>query len=226
MESVGYVVYIDASEKGLGCVLVQQGRVVAYTSRQLKDHEKNYPTHDLELAAVVYALKIWRHYLYSEKCEIHTDHQNLKYIFTWRNLNMRQRRWLEVLKDYDSKMFYHPSKANVVADALSRKSCGGKTDPEELVEQLSQQFAIVQIDEVMTSGPSTIAALVVQPQCIDRIKLAQGDDLELQDLIDRTRHGETFGFYLIEGGTLKTNCERTVIPNDAELRRDILDEAH
>jgi len=143
MESVGYVVYTDASKKGLGCVLVQQGRVVAYASRQLKEHEKNYPTHDLELAAVVYALKIWRHYLYGEKCEIHTDHQSLKYIFTQRDLNMRQRRWLEVLKDYDSKMFYHPAKANVVADALSRKSCGDEVEPEELIEQMSQQFAIV-----------------------------------------------------------------------------------
>jgi len=84
MESVGYVVYTDASKKGLGCVLMQQGRVVAYASSQLKEHEKNYPTHDLELAAVVYALKIWRHYLYGEKCEIHTDHQSLKYFFTQR----------------------------------------------------------------------------------------------------------------------------------------------
>jgi hypothetical protein len=107
VESVGYVVYTDASKKGLGCVLMQQGRVVAYASRQLKEHEKDYPTYDMELAAVVYALKIWRHYLYGEKCEIHTDHQSLKYIFPQRDLNMRQRRWLEVLKDYDSKMFYH-----------------------------------------------------------------------------------------------------------------------
>jgi len=104
MESVGYVVYTDASKKGLGCVLMQQGRVMVYASRQLKDHEKNYHTHDLELAAVVYALKIWRHYLYREKCEIHTDHQSLKYNFTQRDLNMRQCRWLEVLKDYDSNV--------------------------------------------------------------------------------------------------------------------------
>jgi hypothetical protein len=86
MESVGYVVYTDASKKGLECVLMQQGRVVAYASRQLKEHEKNYPTHDLELATVVYALKIWRHYLYGEKCEIHTDHQSLKYIFHTKRL--------------------------------------------------------------------------------------------------------------------------------------------
>jgi hypothetical protein len=92
MESVGYVVYTDASKKGLRCVLMQQGWVVAYASRQLKEHEKNYPAHDLELVAVIYALKIWRHYLYGEKYEIHTDHQSLKYFFTHRDLNMRQRR--------------------------------------------------------------------------------------------------------------------------------------
>jgi ribonuclease HI len=138
MESVGYVVYTDASKKGLGCVLMQQGRVVANASRQLKNHEKNYPTHDLELVAIVYALKIWRHYLYGDKCEIHTDHQSLKYFFTQRDLNMRQRRWLEVLKDYDSKMFYHPAKGNVVADALSKKYQEDETDPEEIMGQLSQ----------------------------------------------------------------------------------------
>jgi hypothetical protein len=111
------------------CPLIQQGRVVAYASRQLKDHEKNYPTRDLELAVVVHTLKIWRHYLYGEKCEIHTDHQSPKYIFTQRDLNMRQRRWLEVLKDYDSQMFYHLAKANVVADALSRKYREDEADP-------------------------------------------------------------------------------------------------
>jgi ribonuclease HI len=89
IESVGYVVYTNASKMGLGCVLMQQGRVVVYASRQLKEHEKNYPTHDLELAAIVYALKIWRHYFYGEECEIHTDHQSLEYIFTQRDLNMR-----------------------------------------------------------------------------------------------------------------------------------------
>jgi len=160
MEPVGYVVYTDASKKGLGCVLMQKRRVVAYVSRQLKDQEKNYPTHDLELGAVVYAMKIWRHYLYGEECEIHTDHQSLKYIFTQRDLNMRQCRWFELLKDYDSKMFYHPTKANVVADALSRKSSDGETDSEVLMEQLSQQFSIVQIDEVLTGGPPIMAALI------------------------------------------------------------------
>nr|GFA49124.1 reverse transcriptase [Tanacetum cinerariifolium] len=118
----GFQIYSDASKKGLGCVLMQHGKVIAYASRQLKPYEVNYPTHDLELAAVVFALKIWRHYLYGESCDIFTDHKSLKYIFTQRELNMRQRRWLELLKDYDTNIQYHPGKANVVADALSRKS--------------------------------------------------------------------------------------------------------
>ncbi|KAL4037832.1 hypothetical protein IC575_001432 [Cucumis melo] len=119
--SGNFVIYSDASKKGLGCVLMQQGKVVAYASRQLKIHEQNYPTHDLELAAVVFALKIWRHYLYGEKIQIYTDHKSLKYFFTQKELNMRQRRWLELVKDYDCEILYHPGKANVVADALSRK---------------------------------------------------------------------------------------------------------
>ena len=117
-----FVVYSDASKCGLGCVLMQNGKVIAYASRQLKAYEKNYLTHDLELAAVVFALKIWRHYLYRERCEIYTDHKSLKYFFTQKELNMRQRRWLELVKDYDCVINYHLGKANVVADALSKKS--------------------------------------------------------------------------------------------------------
>ncbi|RVW81021.1 Transposon Tf2-12 polyprotein [Vitis vinifera] len=104
--------------------ILQHGRVVAYASRQLKPYERNYPTHDLELAAVVFALKIWRHFLFGETCEIFTDHKSLKYLFSQKELNMRQRRWIELLKDYDCIIQYHPGKANVVADALSRKSVG------------------------------------------------------------------------------------------------------
>ena len=96
-----YTMYSDASRIGLGCVLIQDGKVVAYASRQLKLHEQNYPTHDLELAVVVFALKIWRHYLYGEKCRIFTDYKSLKYLLTQKDLNLRQRRWLELFKDYD-----------------------------------------------------------------------------------------------------------------------------
>ncbi|KAA3473357.1 DNA/RNA polymerases superfamily protein [Gossypium australe] len=117
-----FVGYSDALLNGLGCVLMQEGKVVAYASRQLKLHEKNYPTHDLELAAIVFTLKIWRNYLYGEKCRIFTDHKSLKYLINQKDLNLRQRRWLELLKDYELVIEYHPGKVNVVADALSRKS--------------------------------------------------------------------------------------------------------
>jgi hypothetical protein len=117
-----FEVYCDASGTGLGCVLMQDNRVIAYASRALRPHEQNYHTHDLELAAIVHALKIWRHYLMGAHCNIYTDHKSLKYIFTQADLNMRQRRWLELIKDYDLEVHYHPGKANVVADALSRKA--------------------------------------------------------------------------------------------------------
>ncbi|WVZ58744.1 hypothetical protein U9M48_008984 [Paspalum notatum var. saurae] len=115
-------VYCDASGNGPGRVLMREGRVIAYASRQLRKHEANYPTHDLELAAVVHALKIRRHYPLGNTCHIYTDHKSLKYILTQPELNMRQRRWLELIKDYDLEIHYHPGKANVVADALSRKA--------------------------------------------------------------------------------------------------------
>ncbi|GJW16298.1 putative reverse transcriptase domain-containing protein [Tanacetum coccineum] len=119
--SENFVVYCDASHKGLGAVLMQKEKVIAYASRQLKVHEKNYTTHDLELGAVVFALKMWRHYLYGTKCVVFTDHKSLQHILDQKELNMRQRRWLELLSDYDCEIRYHPGKANVVADALSRK---------------------------------------------------------------------------------------------------------
>ncbi|GJS06482.1 putative reverse transcriptase domain-containing protein [Tanacetum coccineum] len=122
-----FIVYCDASHKGLGVVLMQNKKVIAYASRQLKIHEKNYTTLDLELGAVVFALKIWRHYLYGTKCTVFTDHKSLQHILDQKELNMRQRRWLELLSDYDYEIRYHPGKANVVA-----KDVGGMIRKEKL----------------------------------------------------------------------------------------------
>ncbi|GKA60123.1 putative reverse transcriptase domain-containing protein [Tanacetum coccineum] len=119
--SEDFVVYCDASLKGFGAVLMQREKVIAYASRKLRKNEENYTTHDLELGVVVFALRLWRHYLYDTKCTVYTDHKSLQYILDQKELNMRQRRWIELLSDYDCVIRYHPGKANVVADALSRK---------------------------------------------------------------------------------------------------------
>nr|GFA32143.1 putative reverse transcriptase domain-containing protein [Tanacetum cinerariifolium] len=119
--SEDFIVYCDASNEGLSAVLMQREKVISYASRQLKIHEKNYTTYDLELGAVVFALKIWRHYLYGTKCRVFTDHKSLQRILDQNELNMRQRRWLDLLSDYDCDIHHYPWKANVVADTLSRK---------------------------------------------------------------------------------------------------------
>ena len=152
----------------MGCVLMQFGRVVAYGSCQLNNHEQNYPTHDMELAAVVFALKIWRHYLYGKEFEVYSDHKSLKYIFTQWDLNMRQRRWMEFLEDYDFTLHYHPSKANVVADALSRKSRGALASiasQEWLMLQTVGQFGLQYSEQ--TQG--TLGSLVATPSLLSRV---------------------------------------------------------
>jgi hypothetical protein len=163
-------VYCDASKLGLGSVLMQDNKVIAYLSRQLCPHELNYPTHDLELAAVVHALKTWRHYLMGNRCEIYTDHKSLKYIFSQKELNMRQRRWIELIKDYDLGIHYHPGKANVVADALSRESCSLnamlKTSQPTLCEEF-EKFGL----ELVSHG--FLANLEIRPTLFDQIKEAQ-----------------------------------------------------
>ncbi|GKF57360.1 putative reverse transcriptase domain-containing protein, partial [Tanacetum coccineum] len=120
-ENDNFVIYCNASLQGLGVVLMQREKVIAYASRQLKPHEENYTTHDLELGAVIFALKIWRHYLYGTKCTVFTNHKSLQHILHQKELNTRQLYWLELLADYDCEIRYHPGKANVIADALSQK---------------------------------------------------------------------------------------------------------
>ncbi|KAA0060382.1 ty3-gypsy retrotransposon protein [Cucumis melo var. makuwa] len=166
---------------------VLTGRVVAYASRQLKSHEQNYPTDDLELAAVVFALKIWRHYLYGEKIHIFTDHKSLKYFFTQKELNTRQRRWLELVKDYDCEILNHPGKANVVDDALSRKvvhSAALITKQAPLHKDFERAEITVSVGEVT----SQLAQLSVQSTMRQRIIVAQLKD---PYLVEKRRLVET-----------------------------------
>ena len=152
---------------------------MAYASRQLKTHEVNYPTHDLELASVVHALKTWRHYLLGKRCEVFTDHKSLKYIFTQKEINMRQRRWLELIKDYDLSLQYHPGKANVVADALSRKVFVNGLTKGELPDDLCAQFRDLKL-EIVPEGH--LMSLDVQPTLLDKIKEAQKTDKEIEEI--------------------------------------------
>ena len=166
----GYVVYSYASWQALGCVLMQNGKVVAYASRQLKPHELNDPTHDLELAAVIFDLKIWRHYLYGPQCEIYTDHKILKYIFTQKELNLRQQCWLKLLKDYTLYIKYHPGKANVIADALTRKPKGMITSLVTTNLYLLKELEKLQIEIVLPSQQINLAALQITSSIVERIK--------------------------------------------------------
>ncbi|KAL0543735.1 hypothetical protein IC582_018839 [Cucumis melo] len=222
--SGNFVIYSDASKKGLGCVLMQQGKVVAYASRQLKSHEQNYPTHDLELAAVVFALKIWRHYLYGEKIQIFTDHKSLKYFFTQKELNMRQRRWLELVKDYDCEILYHPGKANVVADALSRKvshSAALITRQAPLHRDLERAEIAVSVGTVTMQ----LAQLTVQPTLRQRIIDAQSNDPYLVEKRGLAEAGQTAEFSLSSDGGLLFE-RRLCVPSDSAIKAELLTEAH
>ncbi|XP_020972527.1 uncharacterized protein LOC110269186 [Arachis ipaensis] len=187
-----FEVYCDASLKGLGCVLMQYRNVVAYASRQLRPHEVNYPTHDLELAAIVFALKIWRHHLYGVRFSVFSDHKSLKYIFDQKELNMHQRRWMELLKDYDFALSYHPGKANVVADALSRKSltiAWMRIKEEELVDK----FMDLKMDIGEVARRTCLNQLQISSTFKTEIQKAQQDEQKLQQLfqpVGDKRRGE------------------------------------
>ncbi|KAK1413557.1 hypothetical protein QVD17_35332 [Tagetes erecta] len=195
-----FVVYCDASHTGMGCVLMQRNKVIAYASRQLKTHEKNYTTHDLELGAIIFALKIWRHYLYGVKFIVYTDHKSLKYIFGQKELNMRQRRWMEVLSDYDCDICYHEGKANVVADALSRK-------------------------EREKPKPVRALRLELQIDLISQIKEAQRLAQERNNIEREGMKGMLEQLIKGEDDILRIN-NRIWIPVTNKLRDKILEEAH
>ncbi|WVZ88875.1 hypothetical protein U9M48_035342 [Paspalum notatum var. saurae] len=215
-------VYCDASSSGLGGVLMQEGRVIAYASCQLRKHEVNYPTHDLELLAVVYALKKWRHYLLGNTCHVYTDHKSLKYIFTQPELNMRQRRWLELIKDYDLEVHYHPGKANVVADALSRKAHCNFTEARPTVRVLCCEIGDI---EMPTALEAELYNLILEPTIKDQIIAAQKQDKGMAHIRDEIDDEKKACFKLDEEGVLWFK-NRLVVPKDMELRKKILDEAH
>ena len=224
-DSGGFVVYSDASKYGLGCVLMQNGKVIAYASRQLKEYERNYPTHDLELAAVVFALKIWRHYLYGERCEIYTDHKSLKYFFTQKELNMRQRRWLELVKDYDCVINYYPGKANVVADALSRKSSASVSMIKIVEKPLLRELQRLELDMVPYGLIEQLSTLSLEPTILDKIKKSQNSDPYLSKLKTEIEDGKRKDFQVSPGGVIRFG-DRLCVPDCENLRREILAEAH
>ncbi|XP_010534696.1 PREDICTED: uncharacterized protein LOC104810198 [Tarenaya hassleriana] len=190
-----YEVYTDASKQGLGCVLMQEGHVIAYASRQLRKHEENYPTHDLELAAVVHALKIWRSYLYGEKVKLNTDHKSLTYVISQKDLNLRQRRWIELIANYDLEIAYHPGKANVVADALSRKKILSAiqilSSSQENIVELSAMLGHMEIEE---DHDMSLRRRVIE---------GQSHDPDLQKIIEEiSRYGEK-GYQMDEEHALR-----------------------
>ncbi|KAL1224845.1 RNA-directed DNA polymerase-like protein [Cardamine amara subsp. amara] len=212
-----YVVYTDASGVGLGCVLMQRGKVIAYASRQLRKHECNYPTHDLEMAAVVFALKIWRSYLYGGKVQVFTDHKSLKYIFTQPELNLRQRRWMELVADYDLEIAYHPGKANLVADALSRKRVALARNRE--VDSLVSEISTLRLC-VVSQEPLGLEA-VNHADLLSSVRLAQEKD---ERLIQASR--EAGSEYQVSANGIILVSGRVCVPLDEGLRREILSEAH
>ncbi|XP_049367958.1 uncharacterized protein LOC125832810 [Solanum verrucosum] len=195
-EGVGFTVYCDASGVGLGGVLMQKGKAVAYASRELKAHERNYPTHDLELAAVVFVLKLWRHYLYGVHCEVFTDHRSLQYICTQRDLNLRQRRWLELLKDYDMTILYHPGKANVVANALSRKTpnmgslAAISVERRPLVRDVQRLFDSMVRFRVSEESGGVFAFIEARSSLMEQIREHQYEDGKLCLIRDKVMSGE------------------------------------
>ena len=209
----GFEVYSDDSYQGLGCVLMQHKRVVAYTSRQLKKHELNYPTYDLELAAVIFALKTWSHYLYGATCQIFTDHKSLKYLFTQKELNLRQRRWMELLKDYDCTINYHPGKANVVADALSRKFTSSLSYMKTIKLPL-----MVELRELgMHVSGALFASFLLRPILVDQILEAQLEDPYLMSMRRKVEEGEQSDFAIRSDRALVIGS-RLCVPADEELK--------
>jgi hypothetical protein len=219
-----FEVFYDASGTRLGCVLMQEGRVIAYASRALRPHEINCPTHDLELVDIVHALKIWRHYLMGNHCNIFTNHKSLKYIFTQSDLNMRQRRWLELIKDYDLEVHYHPGKANVVADALSRKVRCNHLEMEPVSDPLCEEMRRLNL-EVVEQG--NIYSLAVESNLYDRIVTTQCNEEDIQIIKQKLAEGDPkYTCFQKDHKDVIWFGKRLVVLVDPEIRKTIFDEAH
>jgi len=197
---------------------------VVYASRQLKVHEKNYPTHDLELATVVFALKTWRHYLYRAQFRVLSDHKSLKYLIIQKELNMRQRRWMEYLKDYDFELLYHPGKANVVADALSRKRAhvaAMMIKELELIEKLRDMNLGLDVG----ADHMRCSMLRITNEFLDEVRAEHGKDQELQLIIHELGTNKRKDYRMGKDGILRFR-ERVCIPGSLVLRKMLLEEGH
>jgi hypothetical protein len=201
---------------------MQEGHVIAYASCQLRKHELNYPTHDLELAAVVHALKIWRHYIMGTKCQVYTDHKSLKYIFTQKDLNLRQRRWLELIKNYDLEIHYHPSKANLVADALRQKEHVHSAVVAHLPNEIVEDFRRLNMGIVAHTEGVTIE---IEPTLEQEIRKGQIGDAKIQEIKDLITEGRGPEFTEDEQGTIWFK-DQICVPKIDSLRETILKEAH
>jgi hypothetical protein len=217
-----FSIYCDASGQGLGCILMQDGHVVAYASRQLRKHEAHYPTHDLEVAAVVHALKIWRNYLIGKRCELYMDYKSLKYIFTQSNLNLRQRRWLELIKDYDPRINYHPGKANVVTDALNRRSHVSQLVVDSMPFELCEEFDKLNLGIIANTEAMKME---VGSSLLQEIRRGQLEDEKVQEIKRNIKEEKSHGFLKDDEGVLWYKGI-IYVPNVKELKEKILHEAH
>nr|GFA39727.1 putative reverse transcriptase domain-containing protein [Tanacetum cinerariifolium] len=181
-----FMVYCDTSLKGYGAMLMQREKVIAYASRQLKVHEENYTTHELELGAVVFALRLWRHYFYGTKYVVFTDHKILQYILNQKELNLRQQRWIELLSDYDCEILYHPEKANVVDDALSRKERIKPLHVRDLMmnihNDLPKRILEAQVGAMKTKYYGGLSNMVMHEMHTSKYSIHPGSDKMYQDL--------------------------------------------
>jgi hypothetical protein len=215
-------IYYDVSGQGLGGVLIQDGHVIAYASWKLREHEGHYPTHDFKLAAVVHALKIWRHYLMGKRCELYTNHKNLKYIFTQSDLNLRQQTWLEHINDYDLGMNCHPRKANVVADALSQRSHGSQLILANMPFDLCKEFNKLNLRIVANTE---VIEIEVDSTLLQDIQNVQLEDEKIQEIKHNIKEEKSPGFMEDDQGVLWYKG-MIYVPNIKELKDMILQEAH